>query len=403
MKTMTFILLLMTAVFSGCGGEGGTETGTTNGVAARIEAAGDALIPSLDASGISEQASLPAPFLRKAVDGTADDWETYLDPDNAYVLTDVFGSPDETPAVVTKIRVLLEHLAGNVQTVFSQDPLYLCEGGTALADSDQIELAFYGLVANGDASNRAFDCQSGSDVIESDDDETIIYGEDAAGVVRIATMSDSTSVNTEESSTRGDQKRIMAVNYATYAETTEADGDVVYVDLQFAHGSSYNGVDDEFGTDDDVIFKSRSRITGRVVFDLDGNASVGAGDFTVTKYDESQDAEGNINTTVTKTIGRGSFGQGAYSLFKVDSNVWTLEDLDGTFCIQMPAEDTGLPTAADSANCTALETAFAWGSASFPFTPAPMLDETFDSKEFFEGDDTDMVANDGSNFTIPTY
>lgn len=52
---------------------------------------------------------------------------------------------------------------------------------------------------------------------------------------------------------------------------------------------------------------------------------------------------------------------------KVDSNVWTVDDLDGTFCIQMPADDSGLPSSADATNCVVFETAMAWGSAVFPF------------------------------------
>lgn len=46
--------------------------------------------------------------------------------------------------------------------------------------------------------------------------------------------------------------------------------------------------------------------------------------------------------------------------------MWTVDDLDGTSCIQMPADDSGLPSSADATNCVVFETAMAWGSAVFP-------------------------------------
>ncbi|MDO8494878.1 MAG: hypothetical protein Q7S68_06025 [Deltaproteobacteria bacterium] len=46
--------------------------------------------------------------------------------------------------------------------------------------------------------------------------------------------------------------------------------------------------------------------------------------------------------------------------------------------------------------------AFAW-TGDFLFTLAPVLNATFTDKSFFNGDNTDLISNSGSNFTIPSY
>ena len=101
-----------------------------------------------------------------------------------------------------------------------------------------------------------------------EDSETTVYGENSSGTLRIAIMSDTSETNTEEVATRGDTRRIRSVTYATYHEASESSETVGYLDLQYAQSTDYNGVDDAFATSDDVIFKSRSRIVGRVIFDL---------------------------------------------------------------------------------------------------------------------------------------
>lgn len=397
MKIKWMIILMMILGATACEGEGGTETGSTFGT--KISAAADALVPEVLQSAVSENVS----ETRAAVDGTAEEWVTYLDANNAYVLTDIFGSPDEAPAVVTKIRVLLEQFGNNMDGFLSRDPDIACEQGELLSEGDSIEIAFYGTISNGTADDRFFDCIATDGVHESDDDEITLYGEDLNGVLRIVTMTDSTNANEEEVETRGDEVQIVSVVSSNYVEVDEDGVTIAYLDLQFTHSSAYSGVDNALETDDDMYFKSRTRITGRVVLDENGEPDVGAGDFTSTKYDSSVDNLDVRNTTITKAVGRGNYGSGEFSLFKVDSNVWTVDELDGTFCIQMPADDSGLPSNTDATNCTAYESAMAWGTAVFPFTISPALSETFDANLFFEGNDADLISDSGDNFVIPTY
>lgn len=407
-----FILVGLALPLSGCGGGGeigGTETGTTESgldtsqVASRLEAGGSALVPSVAASAVDASLS---PGLVTRVAGSSTEWDLYLDPDNAYILTDIFGDPDEDPRVVTKIRILLEQFGDTVEGLFSRDPDITCLNATPLAEGDTLEISFYGDISNGASDNRYFDCltdESAHGTDTGERDETILYGRDSSGVIRIATMSDDTSANAEETATRGDEKRIMAVVYSTYSEAVEEGATVIYLDLNFTHVSSYNGPDDTFDTDDDVVFKSRTRITGRITLDANGEIVDANGEFTGTKYDRGPTPQGIPFILVTRTVGRGSFGDGDFSLFKVDSDVDAVANIDRTFCIQAPADDSGLPAFSDPANCSASETAYAWAGSAFPFTISPELDQVFEEKPFYEDNDTDLIDDDGSNFAIPTY
>lgn len=394
-------LLLGAALAAGCGSSttsssGGTETGTTTTgtidtteLATRINSVASALVP--DITNSSGNASVSAG--KSITYGASDQWSLYTDTDNNYVLTDIFGSADVDPRVVTKIRVLLDQLSSTVSDIFTQDPSITCANATALNEGDTISIAFYGDLSNGTSTDRHFSC------ISADSNATTIYGRDSSGIVRIVTMSDTTSTNTEDVATRGDEVRIRSVISTTYAEQTETESTVSYLDLNFAHSTVYNGVDSIFDNSDDVLFKSRSRITGRAVLDANGTPSLGTGDFTVTKYDYT----GSGSAIVTKALGRGSYGSSDNILFKIDSNVSALASDPGTFCIQVPSGGSGLPTLDASSDCSTLETALAWGTSTFPYTLSPSIDADFETKVFFEGDNTDMVANDGSNFTIPTY
>lgn len=399
MKSLTwYTVLLGTLVFFlvNCGNSssGGTETGTTetgtvetSTFATKLEAVGSSLVPSMTAGSDS---SLSA-FLTY---DTSSAWDEYLDSDNQYLVTDIFGAADEDPQVVTKIRVLLSQLSGTVGDIFSSDEDFSCTDGEVLNEGDTIEIAFYGELANGTSENRFFDC------LATTDSETIIYGEDSDGIIRVVTMSESTSTNTQDTATRGDEVTIAQTNYATYGEVTDADGNVSgYLDLQYVQATVYTGVDGSANTDDDVVFKSRSRIAGSAVLDADGNPTQGLGEFTVTKFDQSIDQSDNVNTVVTKTLGRGSYEEGAHSLFKIESEGTSLTA--GTFCLEHVAE--GLPAHADETNCSTFEADFAWGDDTIPFDFDPELVADFSAISFFEGDDTDMITNDLSNFSIPTY
>lgn len=403
-----FIVLLAFGGCSGNGAEGGTETGTTNAgldtstIGGKIESTADTLVLSVVSSG---ESSLSVPNnLRAAVDGTSDEWDSYLDPSNITALTDVFGSPDDDPAPVTRIRVLIDDFRDTVEGIFAEDPEITCEGASALNGGDTVEIAFYDPVSNGTAEDRYFDCVSESTGEDAEDIYVTLYGIDADNVVRIVSMMNTTGDNIWYPEERGNFLQNLQVVNAAYAES-EGEGETIgYLDIQYAQASIYSGLDDDIEAgDDNVLFKSRTRITGRAVLDEAGDPLSGNGDFTVTKYDRGINDDDTVWEIVTQSTGRGSYGAGDYSLFKVDSTASSLVGQGGTFCVQMPEEGTDVPAYADSANCTALETSFAWESAVFPFTLSPDVEEAFDDNLLFEGDDTDLIGNSGDNFSIPTY
>ena len=78
-------------------------------------------------------------------------------------------------------------------------------------------------------------------------------------------------------------------------------------------------------------------------------------------------------------------------------------DYDGSqvFCLESNTE--GIPAYADYENCTGYEDTYAWTDAEFPFDILPSIEGVFEDKPYFELGDTDLIANDGSNFTIPEY
>lgn len=397
-----FLSFMVTLGLSACGGStddavGGTETGTTSPgidtttVGEHIDAASSAVLLSVNASAVEASESA---FL---IDGTADDWSVYLSDDNAYVITDIFGDPAETPQVVTKIRVLLEQFSGKVQEIFDADENIDCTDATALEDSDTLEVAFYGELDNGPAEDRYFDCVS----VNETDNVTFVYGIDADSIIRLVEMKEITMTNTEEADTRGDEVTHHSVVGAVYAEQAEEDATGAYIDVQYTQATIYNGLDDSFDTTDDMMFKSRSRITGLAALDEAGTASDGSGDFMVTKYDRSVNESDEVYEIVTQTMGRGDYSDSGYSLFKIDSDVDAVADLEGTFCIQ--SNTTDLPSVADATNCTDLETTFAWGDTTFPFDLTPEISATFDDNAFFAGDNVDLIDEDGSDFIIPTY
>jgi hypothetical protein len=397
------VSLIVTLFFSACGSStdgavGGTETGTTTPgidtttVGERIDATSSAVLLSVNASAVA--ASESSAFL---IDGTADDWNVYLSEGNSYVITDIFGNPDETPQFEKKNRGLLDQFSGKVEEIFLLDESVDCTGTTPLDDSDTLEVAFYGELDNGPADDRYFDCVS----VDETDNVTFVYGIDADNIIRLVEMKEITMANTEETETRGDEVTHHSVVRAVYAEQTEEDATSATIDVQYAQATLYNGLDDSFDTTDDMMFKSRSRITGLATLDESGTASDGVGDFTVTKYDRSLTPEDVPYEIITQTMGRGDYSDGGASLFKIDSDVDAVVDLDGTFCIQSSATD--LPSVVDAANCTDLETTFAWGDVTFPFDLSPAISATFDDNAFFAGDNDDLIDEDGSDFIIPIY
>lgn len=346
----------------GCGGSSSNnndDTDNTN-LATNFETAAGGLVPLMT----SGNSSISKDELSAALTYGADSgWSSYTGDSTYYVLTDVFGDPNVSPAVVTKIRVLLDQFASRVGEILSTDALLDCTGATAFSGSDEVTIAFYGSISNGTSSDRYFDCLA---VTTGDNSETLLYGQDSSGIIRVVQMSDNTSTNTEETGTRGDESNIKQVVYTTFQQTTESGSTVLYIDLQYTQASIYNGVDGSFtSASDNVVFKSRSRITGRVVLSSSSTVSDGEGDFTVTKYDQGVNQDSSTYTEVTQTMGRGQFATGQNSIFQVDSTAGGLSGSTDVFCIQQAS--SGTPTVVDSSNCTAYETAYVW-SSDFPFT-----------------------------------
>lgn len=383
---------------------GGTETGSTDAkavdtstVATRIDNATSALVLNVDTS--STEAPSNAQY---TVDGTADEWSTYTTLNDGNNLTEIFGPSDNGTGVVTRIRVLVYQFSQRIGDIFTQDPDVDCTGATALTDSSTLTVAFYGELDNGAATNRNYDCFA--DETGDMGEQLTAYGRDSSGAIHVAVMTETNTANTEETATRGDTVKISSSAIATYGEADESDTTAGYLDLQFAHATVYNGPDGIFDTDDDMLFKSRSRATGRVTLDDAGEALTGAGEFSVTKFDQSATPENTIHITLTQALGRGDFGTGGYALFKINSTEGGIEDLARTFCIQTPSDGTSIPTAAsDATSCDVYETAHAWDDATFPFTLTPAWETAFDDNAYYAGDDTDLISNSGDNFVMPTY
>ncbi|MDO8493847.1 MAG: hypothetical protein Q7S68_00720 [Deltaproteobacteria bacterium] len=387
---------------------GGTETGTTEGglqvkansLSTKLNAAAGALIPNIKASG--SVSSSVSKSVAKLTYGSESDWDKYLEDSRRYHLTDIFGDPDEAPGVVTKLRVLTKSAAKTVEEVFSYDPSLTCFGAKKLNEGKTISIPFFSKLDNGSTKNNAFDCFLDNYGGHTD----IIYGIDDDGVGRIAVMQDETMDNTDtnDASLRGDYVQYQSIIYITFGEQEESKVTVVYIDIQYAQFTQYSGADNEYDTGDEIDFKSRSRITGRVGLDDDWQPVFATGDFRVTKYDRGINGDGGHWSGGTKYSGRGSFDGDAYFIFSIDSNMSPLVNLDHNFCIQQE-DETGatLPDDVDSDYCEDLEEAFAWGNIKLPFPLLPDLEKIFVDNDYYNINDTDLIADDRDNFVIPTY
>ena len=406
MKTAKALLIFIVALFlfncgETTGNVGGTETGTTDPgnidtttIGTKVNAIAQALVPSITSSQTNPSLSSEPQALTYQ---SSDNWATYLEGNNVTLLTDVFG-PNEGDAPVTRIRVLVDQFRSTVDSIFSSDSDFSCTGKETLSEGDTLEIPFYGTLSNGTSDNRYYDCLSTNTGNNNSSTYKTLYGQDSSGVVRVVDMYDVTTDNIWWPEERGDFIRNLTIVQTAYTEATENEQTVGYLDIQYAQASLYSGLDNVHGTNDDVTFKSRSRITGRAILDTSGNPTAATGDFTVTKYDRNIDND-SVQITVTQSIGRGSYEEGDISLFNIDSS--SLEGKEGTYCIQHAT--TTLPSYVASENCTSLETQVPWTGSTFPFSLSPALEENFESKTFFEGDETDLISNSGDNFTIPDY
>jgi hypothetical protein len=324
--------------------------------------------------------------------GGETEWNVYLAKNNLHVLTDIFGSASVSPAVVTKLRVLIDQFKSTLQSMFYTDTDFSCKGASAFNPGNSFLVAFFGTLQNGSSSDRPYDC------IKTSSGQTLIYGRNDQGTVSVIVQQNTTATNTEQTTERGSIVHIKSITHAVYEEATESGAAVAYLDLQYAQATTYSGADGSLlSRADNVVFKSRSRMTGRAVLNSSGDVSSGLGEFVVTKYDASPSL---TTAVVTQAKGRGNFASEKKSLFALNSNSSGLPGSAQTFCVQ--ASST-LPSLASSVDCSPFEFDFAWKGHSFPFTPSPALAENFESMAFFKGDNVDLIADDGNNFSIPTY
>lgn len=342
--------------------------------------------------------------------GTEDAWADYIkgnDGNNIWLITDIFGDPDEAPAVVTKIRVLLDAFEHQMKLLYSHDPKIECVGAELLDEentiNNTIEVAFYGEIDNGTTEDRFFDCIKRMDNPEGDNNKAfILYGYDAEGVMRIVNMSEMTyNIDTTDQyyvPERGKLGKLFQVVMVTYAEDQSDAGTKGYLDLKYAQATIYLG-QDEADPFDNVVFKSATSITGEAELDSDNHVISGQGDFSVTKYDRGVNSSDNsVWTQTTQTIGRGGYDDGDFSLFRINSTASQLEDPDQIFCLEH--EEGALPSYTDGSNCASLVDDYPW-TTEFPFDLEPKIEKIFAEKPFIEDDGVDMISDSGDNFAMP--
>jgi len=97
-----------------------------------LSAVASSIVPSMNASDASASLSARSSKAMSLTYGEEDAWSVYLEDNNTVVLTDIFGSPDEAPSVVTKIRVLVEQFQSQAESILSADPTISCTGARVL-------------------------------------------------------------------------------------------------------------------------------------------------------------------------------------------------------------------------------------------------------------------------------
>lgn len=399
MKTSLAPILLLPWLLlavAGCGGRGGTETGTTEPIdpqtlSARIETVASALVLSMSDAGQTNASA------EKAIDyRTTEAWAKYLEEPNTSYLTGIFGPAGTPNPPESRIRVVVAEYAAMVNSVFTADPNLTCAGGASLDEGDTIQIPFYGTVSNGSEGDRYFQC------LREGSGQKTLYGKDNAGVSRIVYMRDATdAVEAGRDPDPGSANRQRFVVQSSYAETAGGNATNAFLDLQYAKTLLYDGTDTTFGTADDPVYQVRSRITGSVDLDAAGAATtVRNGDFTVISVSQGKGKGGDDQwlTVHTDAIGRGNAADGGHLLFNIDVHSNDPAVVAGIYCIT--GESDGTPAYADS-GCSSYETAVPWSSE--PFAPSPAIDEAFESKAFYQANDTDLISTTGSNFTIPEY
>lgn len=394
MKIIKLSFLIMSLVILiHCGGQGGTETGSTDfgpqALSQNFTTVAGRLIPEMESSG-SEN-------LNKFLDyGASSDWSILTNESNVVYLTDIFGGT-EGVAPVTRIRVLLDQVATDMTNLINVDSDFSCTSNGQLNEGETITLPFFGELSNGSIENPAFDCT----LLTSGENPTrLLYGQDTDDVIHYVSILDNTSVNSEDTGVRGIQVRVMQVVYVKYFEANNNGVRERYLDLSYSQATVYSGQDDSFSTSDDILFKSRTRLVGQVDFDADGNILAGKGDFSVIKFDEGVDQGLNPYSTTNQALGRGNYAEGGYMIFNFQSTRTELSDNDGNFCLENDSSFT-VPIFAETQNCSVYEENFAWEGINLPSGFTEDLEEVFENNNFFTSDA--LIESDGSNFIIPTY
>ncbi len=400
--------IVISSFLMGCGSGTTTTTTTTDDgsettiteLSTNFQNTAAGLVPEVSSGGGSDLSAFSVTYSDANFDALFSTYQPYI--------ADIFGSEDEAPAVVTKIRVLLDSFANSISQLATADPDMDCSftstemgAATTLNEGDTIDIAFLGSINNGSSSDRKFDCQFTDD--QGDDGESIyLYGSDSAGNIYIVQQQeDLNGVNNEEAETRGTTKTIVQVIYGIYhQESGNGDTTIAQLDLQYAQASIYSGPDDTMSTTtDNVIFKSRSRITGTVSINEDSSITQSSGQFSVIKYDKGNNQDTSTYTAVNQFMGRGNFQAGGSFIFSMNSidNGTPAFSSAPNFCVQQ-TESLELASS-DESNCTTDETAFPWSSLNFDISPS--LAANFEENALFTTED--LIANDASDFIVPTY
>lgn len=397
------ILFLSACSHSSSTSSGGTSTVTLTDLEENFATAAGSLVPSIT-SGSSNSSLNSSLFLVTYSDtGFENFFESYQSN-----LSEIFGSADEEPAVVTKIRVTLENfIHDHVGTLAIADPDMDCTGSSqadeegitisSLTDSDTVESAFLGAIQNGTSGDRFFDCY-----FEINDEEsgssTYVYGQDSDGNIHILSQEENrNAANEEQVETYGAFKTLVQVTYGIYHQTSGTETNTYQIDLQYAQASIYSGQDDSIAaTEDNVLFKSRSRITGEAILNAsDNSVTTSSGQFNIIKYDQSP----NNQTSYSQAMGRGHFQTEGDFIFTYNfvSNETSQTDGAQTFCVNQTSSST--LALSDETDCEDFETELPYSSLSIE--PVPALETAYEDNELFSPDD--LISNDASDFIVPTY
>ncbi|MBF0105655.1 MAG: hypothetical protein HQM16_10055 [Deltaproteobacteria bacterium] len=387
----------------------------------RIEAMGDALIPSIDSA---ENNSVNGQLYLTYSD--VDSWLDYLTGDKNSVVTDILG-PYES-GNLNNLRYQTGSTTEMIDLLFIADPEMDCSdnGGllpgevaatsTTVNLGDTVAIPLYGSVLNGSEGDRYYDCVRAStfsyDEGSGYGERIILYGLDANNIFRYVEMKDKyEDITGMYTPSRGTLTSGVKITMVVYAEAQAGSDTAVYLDLQSVFSILYNGDDEIWYTDDSLgALVNRYRITGSANFDSADNISFAQGDFSVS-YGGSLLSEREIDGETalypqnqTRATGRQGYTEEeeAYMLFHVYNYNNISGDYNDTFCLGN-TEDDQLQAVEDT-NCTFLETSFP-RNTEFPFDIPSEIEQTFESKmtSMFGEESSDFISEPDPENYIPSY